>query len=113
MVIQVLSQLCASVKRCHPAGSAFSEIPHALNTISGADGSIAIHYHFVMLTDHSGEMVRTMLFELRAPSIIEGEALPTILDVIERDFPSMRHFSSNTRMDAVAPLGLLKPVKCQ
>jgi hypothetical protein len=54
-----------------------------------------------------------MLFELRAPSIIEGEALPTILDVIERDFPSMRHFSSNTRMDVVAPLGLLKPVKCQ
>lgn len=58
-------------------------------------------------------MARTMLFELRAPPIIEGEALPTILDVIGRNLLSTRHFSSNTTMDVVAPLGLLKPVKGQ
>jgi hypothetical protein len=54
-----------------------------------------------------------MLFELRAPSIIKGEAFPTILDLIGRNLLRMRHFSSNTRMDVVAPLRLSKPVKGQ
>jgi hypothetical protein len=54
-----------------------------------------------------------MLFELRAPSIIEGEALPTILNMFERGSGSTRHVSPNARMDVSAPLGLSKPVKGQ
>ena len=47
-----------------------------------------------------------MLFKLRAPSIMEGEALPTIFDLSEGDIHGMRIFLSNVSMDVVASLGL-------
>lgn len=36
-----------------------------------------------------------MLFKLRAPSIIEGKAFQTILNVIRRNLLCIRHFSLN------------------
>jgi len=47
-----------------------------------------------------------MLFKLRTPSIVEGEALPTILDLLEWDLHGTRIFLSNASMDVVASLGL-------
>lgn len=54
-----------------------------------------------------------MLFKLRAPSIMEGEALPTILDLSERDFRDTRNFLSNASMNVVAPLRLFQSVRGQ
>ena len=54
-----------------------------------------------------------MLFKLMAPFIMEGEALPTIFYLLERDFHGMRNFLLNASMDVVASLGLFQSARGQ